>query len=277
MRHFICLIIIFFLALSEGWGQEKVYLWKGVHSMRNERSCFYAYAPEKEKDTNVAVIVCPGGSYHHLGMSTEGHKVAAWFTERGYHAFVLKYRVAMNGYQHPAMIEDFQRTMQLVRENAGKYGIDADKVGAVGFSAGGHLVTMAGAFGDQNFLKQLGIETAVNLKPSFVIPVYPVVSMDKPYAHRRSRISLIGRGASEETKSRFSMENQMTPDMCPVFLLACKDDRTVDYRNSVDLDQALAAAGVRHEFWLLETGGHGFGMNNGWGDTLYSWLKKLYH
>ena len=277
MRRITCLVVVFFLALTTVWGQEKVYLWKNVHSMRNERSCFYAYAPDAETDTHAAVIICHGGSYHHRSMGTEGHDVAAWFTERGFHAFVLKYRVAMDGYHHPAMIEDFQRTMQLVRENAAMYGIDPDRVGAIGFSAGGHLVTMAGAFGSHSFLKDLGIETSVSLKPDFVIPVYPVVSMEKPYAHRWSRLSLLGRSASDEVRHKFSMENQMTKDMPPVFLLACKDDETVDYRNSVDLDQALTEAGVSHEFVLRETGGHGFGMNYGWGDTLYSWLKKLYH
>ena len=277
MRRITCVLIFFFLALASLWSQEKTYLWKDVHSMRNERSCFYYYAPDKDTDTHEAVIICPGGSYHHLGMGNEGHDVAAWFTERGYHAFVLKYRVAMNGYHHPAMIEDFQRTMFLVRTHAEEYGIDADRVGAIGFSAGGHLVTMAGAFGDTDFLKVLGIESDVSLKPSFIVSVYPVVSMEKPYSHRWSRLSLIGRSATDETKHKFSMENQMTEDMPPVFLLACKDDSTVDYRNSVDLDQALTAAGVEHEFVLRETGGHGFGMKYGWGDTLYSWLKKLYH
>ena len=277
MRRLSCLAVIFLLALSSVWGQERIYLWKDVHSMRNERSSLYVYAPDKENDTRSAVIICPGGSYHHLGMGTEGHDVASWFTERGYHAFVLKYRVAMNGYHHPAMIQDFQRAMQYVREHASGYGIDSSRVGAIGFSAGGHLVTMAGAFGNQNFLQELGIETGVSLKPDFVIPVYPVVSMEKPYAHRWSRLSLIGRSADQETKHTFSMENQIKGDMCPVFLLACKDDPTVDYRNSVDLDQALTDSGVEHVFILLETGGHGFGMNYGWGDTLYSWLKKLYH
>ena len=277
MRRFTCLAIIFFLTLASAWGQERVYLWKDVHSMRNERSCFYVYAPEKEKDTHASVIICPGGSYHHLGMKNEGHDVAAWFTERGYHAFVLKYRVAMNGYSHPAMIQDFQRTMQLVREHAAEYDIDPDRVGAIGFSAGGHLVTMAGAFGDTSFLSDLGIETSVSLKPDFVIPVYPVVSMEKPYAHHWSQISLLGRNPADDLKHKFSMECQMTGEMPPVFLLACKDDKTVDYRNSVDLDHALTAAGVSHVFILRETGGHGFGMNYGWGETLYSWLKKLYH
>lgn len=277
MRRIICLAVTFFLALAAVWGQERVYLWKDVHSMRNERSCFYVYAPEKEVDTHAAVIICHGGSYHHRSMGTEGHDVAAWFTEHGYHAFVLKYRVAMDGYHHPAMIQDFQRTMQLVRENASKYDIDPSQVGAIGFSAGGHLVTMAGAFGDQNFLRELGIEPGVSLKPDFVIPVYPVVSMEKTYAHHWSCISLLGRSATDEVKHQFSMESQMTKEMPPVFLLACRDDKTVDYRNSVDLDQALTEAGVEHEFILRETGGHGFGMNYGWGDTLYSWLKKLYH
>jgi len=277
MRRSACLAVIFFLALNTLWSQEKVYIWKDVHSMRNERSCFYIYTPDEKTDTHASVIICPGGSYHHLGTKHEGHQVAAWFAERGFHAFVLKYRVAYNDYHHPAMLEDFQRSIQLIRSNADTYGIDPDKVGAIGFSAGGHLVTMAGAFGDVDFLKELGIETGVSLKPDFVIPVYPVVTMMEPYVHRWSMYSLIGRNASEEERRKFSMEMQMTGSMPQVFLLACKDDPTVDYHNSVILDQALTEAGVDHEFILLETGGHGFGMDYGWGDTLYSWLKKLYH
>ena len=277
MRQKFCLPLIFFLALASAWGQERVYLWKDVHSMRNERSSFYVYAPEKEIDTHTAVIICPGGSYYHRSSRTETQDVAAWFAERGYHAFVLKYRVAMDGYHHPAMIEDFQRAIQLLRTNADAYAIEADRVGAIGFSAGGHLVTMAAAFGDEDFLKPLGIETEVSLKPDFVIPVYPVVTMMEPYVHKWSLHSLLGRSATEETREKFSMEKQMTSSMPPVFLLTCKDDPTVDYHNSVALDQALTQAGVSHEFVLRETGGHGFGMNYGWGDTLYSWLKKIYH
>ncbi len=277
MRRFACIAVIFFLALNYVWSQDKVYLWKDVHSMRNERSCFYIYAPDEKIDTHAAVIICPGGSYHHLGMKHEGHQVADWFTERGFHAFVLKYRVAYNDYHHPAMIEDFQRAIQLIRTNADIYGIDRDKVGAIGFSAGGHLVTMAGAFGDDNFLNNLGIETSVSLKPDFVIPVYPVVTMQKPYVHRWSMYSLIGRNATDEVRKQFSMECQMKSSMPPVFLLACKDDPTVDYHNSTLLDKALTEAGVDHEFILMERGGHGFGMDYGWGDTLYSWLKKIYH
>lgn len=277
MKRFVTFIILSFLALVSVSGQEKTYLWKTVHSMKYEQSCFYTYLAPKEKNNGIAVIICPGGSYHHLGMGTEGHQVAAWFNERGYSAFVLKYRVAMDGYSHPAMIQDFQRTIQLVREHSENYGIDPEKIGAIGFSAGGHLVTMAGAFGEEDYLKPLGIVSKVSLKPDFVIPIYPVVSMEKPYAHRWSRISLIGRAADADTMHKFSMEAQIKSDMPPVFLLACKDDPTVDYRNSIDLDRALTKAGVDHTFILLEKGGHGFGMKNGWDQTLYSWLKKLYH
>ena len=233
---------------------------------------------EDVENTHTAVIVCPGGSYHHLGLKGEGNTTATWFAENGVTAFVLKYRTAESFYHHPAMLQDIQRAIQLVRENAEEWDIDPEKVGIIGFSAGGHLVTMAGEFWQtHDEIAKLGIECQVSLRPDFVIPVYPVVSMEKPYAHRWSRLSLIGRSADQETKHTFSMENQIKGDMCPVFLLACKDDPTVDYRNSVDLDQALTEAGVEHVFILLETGGHGFGMNYGWGDTLYSWLKKLYH
>ena len=106
-----------------------------------------------QKTSDAAIIVCPGGSYHHLGMGHEGKDVALWCCSKGISAFVLKYRVSGNGFHHPAMLQDVQRAIQIVRENAAQYGINPKKIGAAGFSAGGHLVLMAAEFSEQSAKK----------------------------------------------------------------------------------------------------------------------------
>lgn len=285
------LMTVLALAASTGFAQDseasKIRIWKGVKETKvkcGSISWLMPYFADKENNTGAAVIVCPGGSYHHLGMGHEGHKVAKWFQSQGINAFVLRYRVSGDGVHHPAMLEDIQRSIQIIRENAGKWSIDTNKVGAIGFSAGGHLVVMAAAFGDDvNELAKLGIKTNVSLKPDFVMPIYPVVSMQEDIGHAWSRKSLIGKNPSQELKDRFSMEKQMTSKMCPVFLLCNKDDRTVMYENSVRLDEALTKAGVPHTFILNAEGDHGFGMGNGkfvqetrWNDAwLLPWLKSI--
>lgn len=264
---------LLFLSVS-AFAQERIYLWTDIPGMTHEKSWICHYAPEGKNITDAAVIICPGGSYHHLGIGHEGHEVARWFADHGISAFVLKYRVAMNGYHHPAMIEDIQRAFHYVRSNAAIYGISPDRVGAIGFSAGGHLVTMA-AFTQKDFLAPLGIVSRVPLTPDFVIPVYPVVSMCDDLYHRWSRISLIGRDPSDEQKAEFSMEKHV-PEKCPPFLIVtARDDRKVDYRNSEVLDLALSASSVPHRFILLEHGGHGFGMDNGWDKELENWLATI--
>ena len=257
-------------------------IWKDVPSMKGQSSRLDYYKP-LSKTSDAAVIVCPGGSYHHLGMGHEGKDVALWLCSKGISAFVLKYRVSGNGFHHPAMLEDVQRAIMLVRKNAASYGINPNKIGAAGFSAGGHLVLMAAEFSGQDELKKLGVDAGVSLEPNFIVPVYPVVSMQDPIAHVRSRKSLLNDDQSQERKDMLSLELHADKIKCPVFLIANKDDRTVDYRNSEEMDKAMSRAGVPHVFVLGEKGDHGFGMGNNdfvhttrWNDELLlPWLKEI--
>lgn len=257
-------------------------IWDDVPSMKEKSSRLDYYKPI-DKSSDAAVIVCPGGSYHHLGMYHEGKDVALWLCSKGISAFVLKYRVSGNGWSHPAMLEDIQRAIQIVRQNAAQYGINPNKIGAAGFSAGGHLVLMAAEFYEQDELKKLGINAGVSLAPNFIVPVYPVVSMQDDIAHVRSRKSLLRNDLSQERKDMLSLELHADKIKCPVFLIANKDDRTVDYRNSERMDLAMSRAGVPHVFILGEKGDHGFGMGNNdfvhntkWNDKLLlPWLKEI--
>jgi len=278
------LSLIFVFECLFCYSQDKtIYLWRNVKGMEKQPSVMYMHEP-KENKTKTAVIVCPGGSYHHLGLYNEGYCSAKWFSENGITAFMLKYRSNESLYNHPAMLEDIQRAIQIVRENANEYGIDASKVGVIGYSAGGHLVTMAGEFGERfNELEKLGIETDVSLRPDFVMPIYPVVSMQDDISHKWSRRSLLGKNQTQERKDLFSMELQVPDNMPPTYIVVCKDDNVVDYNNSLRLYDALLEKNINDcELHVYEWGKHGFGMLNGpfmkefkWNEPLLEWIKKI--
>ena len=280
----ILLSLIFVFGCLFCYSQDKtIYLWRSVKGMEKQPSVMYMHEPKVNK-TKTAVIVCPGGSYHHLGLYNEGYCSAKWFSENGITAFMLKYRSNESLYNHPAMLEDIQRAIQIVRENADDFGIDASKVGVIGYSAGGHLVTMAGEFGERfNELEKLGIETDVSLRPDFVMPIYPVVSTQDDISHKWSRRSLLGKNQTQERKDLFSMELQVPDNMPPTYIVVCKDDNVVDYNNSLRLYDALLAKNIQNcELHVYEWGKHGFGMLNGpfmkefkWNEPLLEWIKKI--
>lgn len=264
-----------------------IYLWRDVKGMEKQPSVMFMHkAASDTPHTRTAVIVCPGGSYHHLGLKGEGNSTATWFAENGVTAFVLKYRTAESLYHHPAMLQDIQRAIQLVRENAAAWDIDPNKVGVIGFSAGGHLVTMAGEFWQtHDEIAKLGLECNVSIRPDFVIPVYPVVTMQDDIAHRWSRNSLLGHGKKNQTQARkdeFSMELNVPADMPPTYVVVCDDDPVVIPENSLRLYDALQTAGIQCRLARYPWGGHGFGMKNNdfmkefhYNEPLREWLVEL--
>ena len=241
------------------------------------------------KQGATAVIVCPGGSYSWLAMKTEGTDVARWLQANGIAAFVLKYRVQgvvpyithsrllFRGHQYPDMMNDLNQAIRHVREHADEYGIDPERIGVMGFSAGGHLA-LCGA--------SLIGERLEGGCPSFIAAIYPVVSMSHPCSHKRSRRALLGeyRKYSRKMRDLLSVERHIQKDCPPVFLVNCKDDKTVNYQNSVLLDSALTAQGISHRYIQYQTGGHGFGVSEtkgtaecrAWKEEFLSWLKDTF-
>ena len=281
MIRLACFSLLLSFSLFAHAQYEVVKLWDDVSSRKESRPELRVFVPADSLRNGTCVLICPGGSYHHLGLKNEGSEVAECLRQWGVTAVVLRYRVAMRGNHHPAMIEDFQRGIQILRENAEKYKIDPHKLGCIGFSAGGHLVTMGGACASHDFLADRGVHTSVDLRPDFVCPIYPVVSMQDSIAHVKSRENLLNKGFTKAMVDSFSMERHIPENMPPVFLLACKDDDVVDYRNSVVLYDALMEKHIPCEFHLFERGGHGFGMirtrseeTNNWGLLLKAWLAK---
>ncbi len=250
-----------------------------------------------EGSGNTAVIVCPGGSYFWLDKKTEGDDVAQWLQSEGISAFVLEYRVGgipgfithyrlvARGNRYPDMLQDVQRSIQLVRENADAYGIDPTRLGVMGFSAGGHLTAMSGIFFDTDVLSATGVHPQVSLRPDFIAPIYPVVSLVDRCTHKRSRRGLLGEGPSISAamKDSLSLERHVRRDMPPTFLMNCVDDPIVKYRNSELLDSAMTAQGVEHRYVQYRTGGHGFGATPekttaeaiAWKNDFLNWLKEI--
>lgn len=248
-------------------------------------------------ENNVAVIICPGGSYFWLDVKNEGIKTAEWLVSQGISAFVLEYRVGgidafithyrvmARGNRYPDMMQDLHRSIQLIRENASGYGIDPAKLGVMGFSAGGHLSAMSGIFFDTDFLGALDLKPEVSLKPDFIAPIYPVVSFVDKSVHKRSRRGLLGEGRmlNSTMMDSLSLERHVRADMPPVFLMNCKDDPTVHFRNSELLDSAMTAMHVPHRYIQYRTGGHGFGASPskttseaiGWKEEFINWLSDL--
>ena len=299
-RILICLLMVFccvFLAGAKSAEHTSLRIWDST-KVRAKSVTLTPYLPTKENATGVAVIVCPGGSYSWHDMKTEGEGVAQWLQSNGIAAFVLKYRVqgifqfithsraVFGGNKHPNMLEDIQRAICIVREHATEYGIDPNKVGAMGFSAGGHLVMSAAEFFHTDFLSALGVSHTASLRPDFVVPVYPVVTMVEPYVHKRSRRALLGeRGQRNKTlQDSLSLEGHVPADCPAVFLVNCVDDPIVKHQNSELLDSALTAKSIDHVYLQYKTGGHGFGASqtkgteecHAWKDAFLSWLSKLF-
>jgi len=281
MKSLAILDFMILVSLGHFKGSEIIDIWGNTITPANHSVRLYVFRPEKAQANAPAIIICPGGSYHHLGMKHEGANVAKWLSSQGITAFVLQYRVALGGWQYPAMIQDLQRSIQIVRENAEYYGINPEAVGVMGFSAGGHLAGTAMEYYEHNYLAELGIMPAVSLKPDFGVMVYPVVSMHDSIAHQRSKKSLLGKNPDKELENLMSLEDNIPDVMPPVLIIHAKDDPVVDYRNSSYFYQNLKEKGKTADLIIYPTGGHGFGVKRTtkpitppWQSDCLMWLKK---
>ncbi|MHC4388904.1 MAG: alpha/beta hydrolase [Planctomycetota bacterium] len=238
------------------------------------------YFPAK-KGNGTAVIVCPGGGYRKVCYGKEGIAVARWLNTLGITAFVLKYRLPAEGNVHPMPLQDAQRAIRVVRSDARKYGIKQDRIGIMGFSAGGHLTSTTGTNFDEGDKTAGDRVDRVSCRPDFMILVYPVITFEEPYAHMGSRNNLLGqRRNDEEMVKRLSNNLQVTQETPPNFLAHAKDDIKVRVENSILFNQACKEAGVPSELRVYEKGGHGFSLgregtdSKQWTRDCEDWLRR---
>ena len=205
-----------------------------------------------------AVIVCPGGGYLRLSWTKEGTEIARWLNSLGVSAYVLRYRAVEYG--HPAPLRDVTRAVRLLRSRAGELGHRPDRIGVLGFSAGGHLASSAATLFDDPAARTGAALDAVSARPDFALLIYPVITMKAPFAHAGSRERLIGTEPSPELIEALSTETRVTAQTPPVFLMNTMEDATVPVENSLLFYQALRRAGVPAEMHLYQSGPHGVGM-----------------
>ena len=238
-----------------------------------------AYIAPKEKATGAAVMICPGGGYGILAASHEGSDFAKWFNERGISAFVLKYRLPNEKammHQHEVPLMDAMQAMKLIRQHAGKWNIDLNKIGVMGFSAGGHLAATLSTH------YNMGEKASEEAKPNFSMLIYPVISLSPELAHGGSRDNLLGPEKSEELIKYYSNEMQVSAKTPPAFLVHAMDDGAVPVENSIEYYLALKKLKIPAEMHLYPVGGHGYGFRTegkgslaNWPAAMEGWLKAM--
>jgi len=231
--------------------------------------------------THTGVVVCPGGAYMHLAMQKEGTDVAAWFNSRGVAAFVLTYRLAPR-YSYPVPIDDGMRAMRYVRAHAADYGLDADHIGMMGFSAGGHLTATVSTHFDAGTPNAADPINSFSDRPDFSILCYPVISMRDVLTHPGSRHALLGDSADPKLIDFLSAELQVTSTTPPTFIYYTVTDELVPVQGSVEYFNALLRAHVPVEMHLFQAGPHGTGMGTAypafpelkeWPTLLENWMR----
>lgn len=237
------------------------------------------YLPDADKANGCAIVIFPGGGYGHLAMGHEGHQIAEWCNSMGIAAFICDYRHRGKGYGHPAPLQDAQRAIRMVRANADQWKVDVNRLGVIGFSAGGHLASTTITHFDEGDAEAGDNIAKQSSRPDFGILCYPVIAFDEPYTHRGSQRNLLGDDASDEMIKKFSNEKQVTSETPPTFLWHTSDDAAVPPENSVQFYLALRKNNVPAEMHIYETGRHGLGLADGipsvssWPKRCQSWME----
>lgn len=237
------------------------------------------YLPAPSIANGSAVVICPGGGYRIIASDHEGKQMAAWLNTLGIAALVLKYRLPP-GYRHPIPMQDAQRAIRLARAHAGEWNIKSDRIGIMGFSAGGHLASTAATHFDAGNSASTDPVERKSCRPDFLILGYPVICFSKDYCHAGSRQNLTGEHLPPDIVRFLSSELHVTADTPPAFIFHSHDDPIVDPRNSIDFYVACLQAGVAAELHIFPRGGHGYGLGAEesseaqWPALCARWLEK---
>jgi acetyl esterase/lipase len=273
------------------WPNGKMPNSKGVwvkDSMSDERirqvgtPGIYAFFPSKQENKGAAVIICPGGGYKHYSYEVSGIQIAKWFNTYGISAFVLISRLPHSPdliHREMAPLQDAQRAIRLIRANAVSWGIKPDKIGIIGFSAGGHLASTLGTHTEDVSAIRDSFDT-IPFRPDFMVLISPVISMGA-YAHTGSRDNLLGPGPSKELIIKYSNEMQVTDKTPPTFIALADNDKSVNPQNSLLFYSALRDKKVSASLHIFPQGGHAIALRNNPGSTQQwpvlceMWLQEM--
>jgi acetyl esterase/lipase len=294
-------LLFTFISLSTANGQEDINVWSGKIPGSIENSLYKEidlsnepgrlrikkvkiptltmFTPLHGEAYGTAVLICPGGGYSHLAFNKEGVDIAKWFNSIGITAFVLKYRLPSDSIMKDKTIGplmDAQKAIRIIRSNAEKWDINPNRIGVVGFSAGGHLASTLCT----HYNEKVYDADTISAKPDFSILGYPVISMELKITHMGSRENLLGMNPDEEQVIKFSNDQQVNRNTPPAFLFLAEDDNTVPIQNSINYFKALSKFKIPAELHIYEKGGHGFGLAkkggtaSEWPDACKNWLKE---
>lgn len=234
-----------------------------------------------ENACGAGVVVLPGGGYGGLASDHEGRQIAQYFNSLGVTAFVCFYRLGTQGYHHPIEMNDAKRALRWARANAERYKIDQNRIGLIGFSAGGHLASTAGTLFDAGDANAADPVDRVSSRPDFLVLCYPVISMTDDFMHRGSRNNLLGpEQNNEELAKQMTSYLNVTPQTPPTFIFQTDEDTVVPAENAVQFYLALRKHKVPAEIHIYQRGPHGVGLQLGdpvlstWSGHLKDWLRN---
>ena len=301
MRRIFALLLVVFIACVPAFAQkdpcsvagenndflgvQTIRLWPGDAPQAHGKSCediptLTVFDPPGGTANGSAVLVFPGGAYAHLAANLEGREVADWFAARGFHAFVLQYRLSSNGYILPIPLLDARRAIQLVRARAADYQIDPDRIGVVGFSAGGHLAALAATQPIPGIPDADDPADRVSSRVNYLVLGYPwigAISSDTSHLSYCKLFNVMDR--CEALRLAYSPDLFVTKETPPTFWYHTSDDKTVPIEQGLRFYDALIKAGVPAEAHIFETGNHGSGLGKGnpaldqWPSLLETWLR----
>jgi len=238
------------------------------------------YLSTKRSATGQAILIIPGGGYHKVTFRWEGTDVAKWLNANGIAGIVLKYRlpnIERDSQSKNYPLLDARKAIKIIRKNANKWNISKEKIGVMGFSAGGHLASMLGTIECKNKSEH---DTA-NTCPNFMILMYPVITMDEKITESGSKENLIGRNPPTELIEYYSTDKQISSKTPETFIVHASDDNVVNVKNSILFYEALIRNAVGAEMHIYQNGGHGFSLANGkgylssWRNRCLDWLKNI--
>ena len=227
-----------------------------------------------------AVLVCGGGGYFRIQLWKESAPAARWLQARGYTVFELLFRLPGDGWEPSAPFADAQRAMKIIRTRAEEFAIRPDRIGIMGFSAGGHLAGFTALQPARELYAGQDRYEAVSARPDFTVLLFPVVTLRAPYDTTRTRREIVGRNPTRAAEDAWSLDTYAQRDAPPTIIFASADDATTPPAHGILLAQALWREGAAAELHIFEDGGHGWGLGTSdqilsqWPDMFEAWITR---